>query len=613
MATAAAAALLFTALPAAHAEAGPTATASGITLHLSPAFGPPGTKVTLTGDIPAAAKDPQQFGVINFGGFPDGFQINAGPITWSTTAPGHFTTQFAVPALPWLAPTGEVRLHAGHYAVGLQCFGVVSRGCGLRPDEASVSFRLTTPIPVSYKTPSLTVRPIAARPGAWLQVTGWAPLTEEFGQTLFGYDLVWIPAGQTGDAVQVGTVQQNLGGDLAGTVQLPASVSQSGGRGHLALEYTFTDLYRPQAPRGKGADEITLDPASFKILPPLRWPVVLPRQGLRSLSSNQNRGYFGALATSGPRLLVLADNTLWASSDHGHHWTRVPTPGLRPLVKRLGYQLLGGGGGLTTAPGFPNSLFASVLVASPQDGAPGTDVGLYSQNGGTTWESAPPPPGMPLTQFGGFAVEGSAVWAWWSGPRNRVAAEATSNGGRTWHRVRPACPASGSCLYLGPVPATDFGQMVAEIEPIVTVRHHAWVVVGSTVVNEGTPSELATLPGGAVLWVGNSSYPIQVSTDGGASWSYVATPTMPGAKPSPAGYPADPHLLPNGALLAQDPANGHYYELSPGSRTWRPVPARLMLANATTIMVEGSMVYWADLFPAPNTPPQVLAEPASRY
>ncbi|MHB1628580.1 MAG: hypothetical protein ACYCVB_09455, partial [Bacilli bacterium] len=215
-------------------------------IALTPDHGPPGTRVTLQGYIPVAvgAHD-QNFGVITFGGWPDGLSMNPN-VRWLKANPGHFITHFTVPSIPWLSPKGEVPLRAGPYTVGLQCFGAVSEGCGIRTPEASVTFHLTGPIPVAHRVPTLTISPSAAKLGESVAISGWAPLTEEFGSNPFGYQVVWQSDGKTSAYGEIGSLTQRANGDVSGTVKLPASLwpfgQLSAGRGHLALQYVFTDL-----------------------------------------------------------------------------------------------------------------------------------------------------------------------------------------------------------------------------------------------------------------------------------------------------------------------------------------------------------------------------------
>jgi hypothetical protein len=146
-------------------------------------------------------------------------------------------------------------------------------------------------------------------------------------------------------------------------------------------------------------------------------------------------------------------------------------------------------------------------------------------------------------------------------------------------------------------------------EPLVTVAGHQWVTRANTAVGEGQLSQLAALPGGRAIWLGNSQYPIEISANDGRTWRYVATPPPPGSS----GYPAPFRLLPNGTLLAQDPKSGHDYELSLGATQWTKIPRRLALPGATATIVAGGQVVWVDATAHSGPPAKVLVVPVSRY
>ncbi|MHB1681538.1 MAG: WD40/YVTN/BNR-like repeat-containing protein [Bacilli bacterium] len=592
-------------------------TRSRIALTLAPDYGPPGTRVTLQGYIPAAvgARD-QNFGVITFGGWPNGLSMNPN-VRWLKTNPGHFITHFTVPSVPWLSPKGEVPLRAGPYTVGLQCFGVVSPGCGIRTPEASVTFHLTGPIPVEHRIPTLTIRPSAAKPGESVAISGWAPLTEEFGPNPFGYQVVWQSDGKTSAYGEIGSLTQGANGDVSGTVRLPASLWPFGllsaGRGHLALQYTFTDLGPASTKRSTTS---VLAAKAFQILAPQAWNTVLSKYQIRTLFSNQNRGYFGAIAVSGNRVYTATSGGVWLSDNGGRAWRPLSTASLKSALHAIGYApfMQAGLTGLTIAPGYDTHLFASAPADLPKEGAPPiTDLGLYSPNGGRTWQAVPPPKGMARNDFGGFQVEGKAVWAWWQNSVGTITVEATRDGGATWQPVASASQAAEHALFFGPVPAQDYGQMSDESESIVRVIHHTWTSVDSVLVNNGVISQLATLSDGVVLLVGNPQYPIEMTTNGGRTWSYVATPPVPGSTSDSS--PPAVRLLPNGALLAQDPQNREYYALNQGAKTWVRVPAKDVLQSSATIHVVGDHVYWVGTSPQGSSvsPPRVLAVPVSRY
>lgn len=586
---------------------------SRITLTLTPNQGPPGTRVTVIGYIPGAvAARHLGAGTINFGGWPSGLPITPNTVTWSKTDPGRFVTHFTVPTMAWLSPHGEVSLKNGPQTVGIQCFRPLVQACGIRPDQASTIFHLTGVSAINNPTPTLTVTPATAKPGQTVTLNGWAPLTEEFGPTRFGYQVVWEAAGKTTNYGEIGNLSQSLNGDLHGTVPIPAVASPLGtllGRGHLALQYIFTDV---STLKSKHATSITLDAAPFQVAPAPRWTTLMAHGSVSGLTSNQNRGYFSTLAVVGSRVFAASGGRLWISNNDGRSWTALPKKPLEATVRAMGYATFNQTNltGLLLAPGSPNHLFASVAAEIPKQGAPPIDqIGVYSPNAGKTWRAVPAPRGMHWGDFGGFQAEGHAVWAWWQGAGDVIRAETSTDDGARWHLVNPRHMSSHQ-LFLGPVPSSNFGQMSTQSEPLVEAIHGAWKVMQSAVVNEGTITQLAALSNRTLLWLGNSAYPVQISTNGGRTFTYVATPSLPGEQ-SASQLPFV-RLLPTGALLAQDPQNGKYYALNPGSDTWVPVPSSEVLTNAA-ITVVGNHVYWVLNSATAGTPPHVLTVPTTRY
>ncbi len=385
-----------------------------VTIQLVPDSGPPGTYVTVHGDVPSAIdRKTQNDGSVSFGAWPNGLSMMPNAVTWSKTHPGHFTTNFRVPMVSWLSPRGPVALSAGTYRVGIQCFGGGIAGCGGGPYQASASFRLTGTIRHHDLTPTLRVRPKAAPPGAMVTISGWAPLTSESAGMPNGYGLVWHSA-QSTTLVPVGAVKQRANGNLYGTIRVPAAASnvRLQGKGHLSLQsWSPMTLAR------------SFDSTAFDVTSPQAWTNILSGQTVANLASNQNRGYAIPLATRGSRLYTSAGSHLWTSDNSGRSWTRVAMGPLKSALQAKGYVPFWQSNlvGLTLAPGSTKQLFASIPTENPKQGAPPIiDLGLFSPNGGRTWKFAPPPTGMGLQDFGGFQIEGSSMWAWWQSPSGKI-------------------------------------------------------------------------------------------------------------------------------------------------------------------------------------------------
>ena len=590
---------------------------SKVRLTLKPEQGPPGTRVTVEGYVPGAIGVREQMaGTINFGGWPNGLSMMPNSVVWSKTEPGHFVTHFAVPTTAWLSLRGEVHLKDGPETVGIQCFGPMVEGCGLRPDQAAAVFDVTGVRAQNNPTPTLTVHPASGQPGQAVTLSGWAPLTEEFGRSPFGYQVVWQSDGKSTAYGEIGSLRQSVSGELYGTIQIPAQASPLGtllGQGHLALEYVFTDLGANQLRR---AATVTLDSTRFEITRPPQWSTLIRHASLTELSSNQSRGYFNSLAALGQRVFAASGGRLWMSDTGGQSWTALPTGSLHATIRAMGYVPFNQANltGLILAPGSATHLFASIPAEIAKKGAPPIDeVGVYSPNAGKTWKPVPVPQGMMRSDFGGFQAEGHAVWAWWQSAKGVMMVEASTDGGSEWHPLNPR-RVSPKRLWLGPVPASNYGQMSTQTEPLVQANAHGiWKALQSAVINMGTITQLATLSNHAILWLGNISYPVQISTNDGRTFTDVATPAVPGTE-DVSTLPLV-RLLPTKALLAQDPQNGKYYELNPGSQAWTLVPASDTLANAAITVSQGR-VYWIRQSisgPSTNTPPHVLSVPLSCY
>lgn len=603
---------------------------SPITLSLTPDYGPPGTRVTLTGYIPADANlTDQNYGIVNFGSWPNGLPINPDEVSWSKLHSGHFVVHFTVPAVPWLSEHGEVPLQVKPYAVGLQCFGRVSEGCGIRTPEATTTFHMTAPIRSGDRRPTLTLTPSAARPGQIVHISGWAPLTEEFGATPYGYQLSLESGGQKSAYGEIPTasinqtVSQSLNGDLSGTIQFPAFLDPFGplsaGSYRIALSYEFTNQ-EPLKGGKPSANTVVLDATTFHLVGSPSWSSVLGNQRIASLASNQDSGYFDGLAVYGQRLLTANNSGFWTSPDDGRSWRKLPLTALQGTLHAMGYSLIMQPDvtGFTIAPGHATHWFASVPTARIKFGAPPiVDLGLFSTDAGRTWRAVMPPAGMTLDDFGGFASIGKAVWAWWqSSSGHKVVAEATDNGGETWTLVHPTSRTAAGDVLFGPVLAQDYGQMGGDSEqPVVTRNRGDWTTVNSVSPIGGTTSQLATLANGTTLLLNQPEYPIQMTTDSGRHWTYVATPAVPGT----VGQSSLPALtlLPNGALLARDPQTGDYYSLHRGADRWLPVAHSDTLPFAAPDVV-GNDVYWVDLASQgtntrPGSPPLLLVVPVARY
>lgn len=112
-------------------------------LTLSPASGPPGTRVTIhsrfaSESLPPGTRVDQQFTTVCWDGCASGLQDGAEPI--KVRPGGTFTTTFDVPKTAWLEADGPHPLVSGHYQVGILCLVSIEGGCG--GGQAETTFTL---------------------------------------------------------------------------------------------------------------------------------------------------------------------------------------------------------------------------------------------------------------------------------------------------------------------------------------------------------------------------------------------------------------------------------------------------------------------------------------
>lgn len=591
----------------------------GAYITLSPSTGRPGTLVTLSGYLPSMAhvtvgpNGSARFqGNIGFGGFRRGLSISASSIHWSRRRPGHFTTQFAVPQTAWLTARGTRSLASGFYTVAIDCFGTVrTLGCAAGPDQAAARFQLTGGTSTA-PTPHLTFSPSQAKPGETVKVSGWAPLTAIIGHPV-SYQLTWTENGHSAAYGQLGSLSQAPSGRLSGSFTVPGTlqngVAITTGTAHVGLTYLFTGRAASGVPatNAKGAVTTVLASTPFTVQAPLTW---VQLSGVSPLREDVN---LRPIAVAGSTIAVpgYTPGQFWLSHNGGGKWRSVSIAGVQTLSQQNGYPTVWTQGGKPTAYGvtldgaFPSSYFVVVVAAQNHTGEipPVYYTPYYTTNGGHTWHAVPVPQGFTAGEFGGFHVQGSTVYAEWIRHTGTLASEATTNGGVTWETGFIGCPQVGPCLRFGPSPAEDPGMGVALMQPVWRPsRQHQWVSAGTVNTNMNT-SELVSLSGNQSLLVNaGSSYPVQLTTDGGRHWQDVALPTPPGV-PSGGGAYQTILMMQNGDLLAgvNVTSGVSWYLLKPGGRTWQALPTGVLPAQDLTITLAGPNLWWFTSAPASRT------------
>ncbi|MCY0879745.1 MAG: hypothetical protein OWU84_12515 [Firmicutes bacterium] len=584
------------------------------TLVLSPASGPPGTRVTVTGVIPTVRHlTPSQrkklppVGNIQFGGLQAGLDIEGVPLTWSTTDPGEYRMTFRVPRVPWLTIHGEHPLVAGRYAITVTCVGPLVDGCDSGPAEARGMFTLTGPIAVKQKTPFLRFSPDRGSPGTLIRVSGWAPLTSIIGQP-FGYQLVWNPGTSSSPNTTAVMLHQSLSGVITGSFQVPADVEPAGplnvGKNILALSDFFIHLNETSIP---------LAPTPFTILPPTSW-ASLGRFRPLSVTTNQDTASFGQ-----PSPVAVNGSTVGVATTPGLLWIRVQSEWraisvgpIAALSQAAGYPTVYSGAdaprvsSLTFVKGYPQSIFVAVSAANAQYGSipPVYNTPYYSTNLGQSWKTVPVPHGYTPGDFGGFVTEGSALAAYFTQGTHWVS-ETTQDGGRTWAVQRtPLPPVSEPPLQWGPMANAAFGQMgpgnAQTVLRMLSPGH--WAVSASFTNLTGTTTLAALTARKALLIEPDGAYPLQVTQNSGKTWTDVALPVIPGALGEQV-----LGMLSNGTLLAQvsmkDSSAPFWYILRPGARGWANVPASVIPPQTFGVTIDGSDVWWIKDAGSASVPP----------
>lgn len=581
-------------------------------LTLSPAVGPPGTVVQVTGYLRGgptaaeAAKNPgDQFPTLCWGSCSTSLTLSV-TLKWSARHVGYFTTRFTVPRVPWLTAGGAHALTAGSYAVGLQCLPS-GPGCAQQPPALSAAFTMrgpgSTACQPGRRCAWLRLTPTAAAPGQTVQVTGWAPLTPVIGQP-FGYGL-WMtglpPQAGDGGADLLGQVAQGPSGTLSGSFQVPPGIGGLGpqrpGVHTLALRYLFlgtVDLRSATTASARksavAAGTVQLAPVSFRVKAAPSW-AALGR--LRPLAITPNGALITQDAAHPADLAYCApDGGIARSSDGGSTWTTIPTAGMPAALRAstyapyLPFGPTGGSEGppctgVVLDPAHPGIVYATFGAASAKYGAPPTfTLGFWTGDAGRTWHLVPAPRGYVLAGFGGFQVSGHTVVALFNRQsaavsRGRWTAERLVDAAdQSWRPAALGCPAAGPCLRYGPAP-NGLGPCAMNGAPQ-TVWASAdggrrWSEVHGVAPNACNLAQLVALGPRALALVSGSpetAYPLLLSTDGGAAWRYVALPALPGQAGNYPGPLAGLQMLPDGALAATSPNGAHLMLLPPGAGAW---------------------------------------------
>jgi hypothetical protein len=559
-----------------------------VTVEISPASGPPGTHVALSGtvSVPLPASGVTQFANVCFDGC-GGLTESGVALHWLTKPGGRVAQRFRasvfVPESPWLVDGRAHGLVSGTYEIGVQCAGEEVGGCGLGAAQGSAPFHLEVahpkPCPTIAACSSLRLVPDSAPPGSAVGVSGTAPLSQIIGQP-FGYGLVDVgpSTATTGDETVVAREQFRV---LIDTAWSDISWTKP-----LVLSPTGPPPGPVTADASAPGDVAWCDPT-----------------GSIELVSAKTGAEISTVPTTTVRAARLAPGLkLFAS----------PPPAVPSCSSVL------------ASPSNPTTYYAVFEAALPEGAPPVYQVGLVTTDSGRSWQEVPTPSGSAQGLISGFELgaRGSveALFAP-SGPGAVPGATATgttpggrASGGKGSVRAaelaessaapgapfRPAsltCPASGPCLLLGPY-APGNCAMNENFQQLLVMRDGRFVAGGDSPLpaapDSCAPSSLAaTGPSTALVVNSQSQFPLVETTDGGRSFVPVALPplrlvgsggpTVLGQGASFEASGAGLVLLQSGALLAttgggpdvtlaggsgSGPASGHWELLVPHATRW---------------------------------------------
>ncbi|MGA2013400.1 MAG: hypothetical protein ABSH51_23090 [Solirubrobacteraceae bacterium] len=576
-----------TAARAAASAAAAQAVEPAVSLTLSPASGGPGAAVTVRGRLSAGLRGRSSYPDFCWDGCRDGLSYAGVHVTW--TSARTFTGRLVVPAAPWIegAPLRVVPLVSGTYAIGVRCL-VLATGCAGAAAEGTAGFALEVPaVPMWCLAASdcarLAVAPAEAEPGDVVKVTGDVPLVSVIGSDRpFVTRFAVLPGRSSGPQVDLGASSGRAPLD----VQTPPSFAALGDT-------------RPIAQLAGGLSAIAANPADPSIV---AW------------CAGAGIGVSGA-----PRA------------------TTIPTTAVPAALAQLGFAATSGSPIPCTAvapiaapAGGPVALAAAFSTSLPAGGPPFYDVALFTIDGGRTWAPLPVPSGASAGGFGGFRFAHGGVEALFAAtaPPLRTAlagagrspypvldtatplAELSTDGGRRWHAVPPACPARGPCVTLGPyMPGDCAGNAVTQPALLSADGGATWSQPGlPDLVDTCAATELVATAARTELLVNSASaYPLVRSTDGGRTWNDVGLPP-PAARLSTGA--AGIVVLADGSLLRSGGPSG-WELLRDGARAWcrvrTPGAATQRRPQVTPLTVIGADLWWLSGGPGSVPAPERVA------
>ena len=567
--------------------------ANAVKLSLSPASGPPGTTVTITGTMGSPPRPLPQYVNFCWDGCSDGLQYEGIPLHW--TGSDTFDAKLVVPAAPWVEsnPARVITPRQAEFSIGVSCV-VAFKGCGLGGAEGTARFKMTGTkklawCPSAANCASLGAGPAQVLPGQIVKVQGYAPLVSVIGSDQpFAYQLQVTPGQPAGSTVKLKTFAK--GGTEAFFGQAPIRIRPAP---------TFASLG-------------TLSPGSTTLAGP---------------------GAFTADPTDPNRVFWCSGGQLGETGRTGTQL--IPTQAATKVLASLGYGFMGASSPRCAAiaplplpPGTLPAVAAAFTVAVDNSAPPVYDVALYTIDGGATWTPVPPPQGDARTAFGGFRFAGTTLQALYqsgggfvNGAPPAVATSEMKSTEAGWQSGSFTCPAGGPCATLGPYsPGNCAMNGTSQLVLYSAGQGAGWLTPAwPQQLDACASAEVTSIGGQRLLAIASeSSYPVRLSTDGGHTWSYVALPPLPRSVVGAGGgtgFGVDAGqliLLPSGGLLAYGVGQPQSRSLllAPGKSAWCQVPSSVPLPTnpfSTSVGLAGNQLWWVpfDQQGAPSKPQAV--------
>lgn len=550
-----------------------------VTLTLSPAAGPPGTVVTVTGHLRRAVDTQDAGAIVCWDGCGNGLAHSQPDMTWAS--PRTFRAKLRVPTAPWIeqSPFRVAPLASGAYAISVACLRLVANCEEVTEGVAMFGLRVAHPIAwcrTQATCAHLRVTPARAQPGEVVRITGFAPLSP------LTYD------GPGSDAAMVQ------------------------GPGHGAgVRFSTND----------GAHFVSFGRAALTVVAPPRYAAVAP------LSQVSDSVPEIAADPADPGTVAWCAGQAVAVSGPGGT-TSIPTATAKTALRAMGFSFrfepqpqCAAVAPLTTSTGTPAGLAAAFSVTAAAGAPPFYLAALVTRDNGQTWAPIPVPQGSGPAGFGGFRYAGATLEAVFGAgvkgapaaypefSSTRAVTEVSSADGQSWRQAPLGCPPAGPCVTFGPYQPGNCA-MNGSMQTLLGSRDDGagWTAYDFPYPVQacGEAELVATSPSTELLVDSTSTYPVLRTSDGGATWHDVALPRR--------GGDGDLTVLPDGSLVMADGLgySGPWKLLARGRRAWCELPAptrtergRFQVAAPTVI---GDRLWWLTGSPDTSTSAAALQQ-----